>query len=60
MNGLMNIEIIWVTTSSPESASPLGDFVEINFIDVRKDGLSINEEDVFSAASVVCLRLNVM
>ena len=55
----MNIENIWVTPRSPDSASPIGDVVEINFIDVRIDGL-FNEEDVSSKGSAVSSRFNVM
>ena len=43
----------------PDSASSTGDVVEINFIDVRIDGL-FNEEDVSSKGSAVSSRFNVM
>ena len=45
--------------SLPDSAAFIGDVVEINFIDVRNDGLII-EEDVSSVASVVCVRFKVI
>ena len=45
--------------SLPDSATFIGDVVEINFIDVRNDGLII-EEDVSSVASVVCVRFKVI
>ena len=55
----MNMKIIWVLPSLPDSASFIGDDVEINFIDVGIDG-SISGEDVSSVASVISLRLRVM
>ena len=56
---LMNTKIIWVMLSLPDSASSIGDVVEINFIDVKIDG-SIIGEDVSLVASVVSLRFKVM
>ena len=52
----MNMKIIWVVPSLPDSASSTGAVVEIDFIDEKIDG-SITGEDVSSVVSVVYLKV---